>query len=132
MPVVQVATGLFTGGVSNAGAYYGMNYGFQGLGMLMDRALVSSSGKAQREADQLGIQYAWKAGFDPKGFIAFVDAIGKDKEYAGSESFLLTKPSLGERLVDAFTEIQYLSGKETYTVDSLEFRTIKSMIAYRN
>src|SRR5439155_1660791 len=65
VPAAEIATGLFTGGVSNAGAYYGMNYGFQGLGVVVDRALVSSNANTQREADQLGIQYAWNAGFDP-------------------------------------------------------------------
>src|SRR5215475_11269768 len=70
VPAAQVATGLFTGGVSNAGVYYGMNYGFQGMGILVDRGLVSSNAAAQREADQLGIQYAWKADFDPRGFVA--------------------------------------------------------------
>jgi hypothetical protein len=128
VPAAQVATGLFTGGVSNAGVYYGMNYGFQGMGVLVDRGLVSSNADAQLEADQLGIQYAWKAGFDPKGFVAFLDSIGKTNEYSKTESFVMTKPSLDERLLDAFTEIQYLPPKETYRHDSPEFRRAKEAI----
>src|SRR5262249_1952924 len=38
VPAAQVATGLLTGGVSNAGVYYGMNYGFPGMGLLADRS----------------------------------------------------------------------------------------------
>jgi hypothetical protein len=125
VPVTQVATGLLTGGVSNAGAYYGMNYGFQGLGMLVDRTVASSNGKAQIEADQLGIQYLWNAGFDPKGFVAFLDTMTRDKNLSHSQSFLLTKPPLGERLVAAFSEIQLLPPKENYIVDSAEFQNIK-------
>jgi len=128
VPVAQVATGLFTGGISNAGAYYGVNYGFQGLGMLVDRALVSSNANAQREADQLGIQYAWNAGFDPKGFTAFLDSLTREREYSRTARFFLTKPSLGERLVDAFTEIQFLPPRENYIVDSAEFRKAKERL----
>jgi len=128
VPVTQVATGLLTGGVTNAGAYYGMNYGFQGLGMLVDRTVAGSNEKAQREADQLGIQYAWKAGFDPKGFIAFLDNVSRDAGSERSQTFLATKVPLGERLVDAFTEIQLLPPKENYTVDSPEFRIVKSRL----
>jgi len=43
--------------------------------MLVDRTLVDADGKFQKEADQLGIQYAWKSGFDPRGFVTFLDSI---------------------------------------------------------
>jgi hypothetical protein len=128
VPGAQVATGLLTGGVSNAGVYYGMNYGFQGMGLLVDRALVSFNASAQKEADQLGIQYAWKAGFDPKGFIMFLDSIAKEKQFSKTDSFFLTKPSLEERLLDAFTEIRYLPPKEGYIVDSPEFQKAKQRL----
>jgi len=129
VPAAQVATGLLTGGISNAGVYYGMNYGFQGMGLLVDRALVSFNAGAIKEADQLGIQYAWKAGFDPKGFIMFLDSIAKEKQFSRTDSFLLTNPSLDERLLDAFTEIQYLPPKERYIVDSPEFQKAKQRLA---
>jgi len=128
VPAAEVGTGLFTGGVSNAGVYYGMNYAFQGMGVLVDRGLVSSNSDAQREADQLGIQYAWKAGFDPKGFVAFLDSIAKTSEFSKTEGFVMTKPSLDERLLDSFTEIQYLPAKETYRPDSPEFRRAKEAV----
>jgi hypothetical protein len=132
VPATQVVTGVFTGGVSNAGAYYGMTYGFQGLQTLVDKALVSSNTKAQKEADQLGIQYAWKAGFDPKGFIAFLDSIAKSNDYSKSGSFFITKPPLGERLVDAFTEIEYLPYQGNYAVTSAEFRSAKERLISDN
>jgi Peptidase family M48 len=132
VPAAQVATGLFTGGVSNAGLYYGMNYGFQGMGIVVDRALVSSNADAQKEADQLGIQYAWKAGFDPKGFVAFLDSIAKAEEYSKTEGFFMTKPSLDERLLESFTEIQYLTPRETYRYDSAEYRKTKEALRAAN
>jgi hypothetical protein len=128
VPATEIATGLFTGGVSNAGAYYGMNYGFQGLGVLMDKALLTSNANGQREADQLGIQYAWNAGFDPRGLIAFLDSLAQEKQYSRTGRFFLTKPALGERLLDAFTEIQYLPTGKNYTADSAEFRAAKERV----
>jgi hypothetical protein len=128
VPAAQVTTGLFTGGITNAGAYYGMNYGIQGLGMLADRALTGAGGKYEGEADQLGIQYLWKAGFDPRGFIVFLDSIARDREYSKTAGFFNTKPNLGERLVDAFSEIQYLPNAANYTVDSGKFQNAKKLL----
>jgi hypothetical protein len=127
VPALQVATGLLTGGVSNAGAYYGMEYGFQGLGLLTDRMMTARDGKAQKEADQLGIQYAWNAGFDPKGFVFFLDSLaGKRASVAGADRFLITRPSIGERLLEMFTEIQVLPRREDVVIDSDDFRRMKA------
>ena len=125
---MRASTGLLTGGVSNAGAYYGMDYGFQGLNVLVDRTLTLTNAQVQKEADQLGIQYAWKAGFDPKGFIAFLDSIAARKDYPKTDRFFMTKLSLADRLIDAFTEIQYLPAKENQTVDSPEFQKVRDRV----
>src|SRR5262249_22611994 len=93
--------------------------------LLVDRTLVASGLKNLREQDQLGIQYTWKAGFDPRGFVAFLDSIAKEK---ATDVYFQTKPPLGERLLDAFTEIQYLPAKENLTVDSAEFRAVKERL----
>ncbi len=130
VPAAQVATGLFTGGVTNAGVYYGINYGTQGLGMLVDRALVDADGKFQKEADQLGIQYAWKSGFDPRGFVTFLDSIARDKQHSRIGSSFRTNSKLGERVVDVFSEIQYLPPKENYAIDSAEFRKAKDRLEH--
>src|SRR5204863_950026 len=110
------------------GAIYGLDYGFQGLGILTDRTLASSNVKAQKEADQLGIQYAWKAGFDPMGMVAFLDSIAKGQDFSRSDHLLFMKRPLGDRLLDAFTEIQYLPIKENYVRDSVEFRIAKERL----
>jgi peptidase M48-like protein len=128
VPAAQVATGLFTGGVSNAGAYYGITYGTQGLGMLVDKTLLDADGKYLKEADQLGIQYAWKSGFDPRGFVSFLDSLAKDKHDSRIADSFRTNPALGERVVDVFSEIQYLPSRESYTVDSAEFRKARQRL----
>lgn len=128
VPAAQVTTGLFTGGFSNAGTYYGVNYGLQGLGTLVDRALVEPVEKYQKEADQLGVQYAWKAGFDPYGFIAFLDSLAKDQPDSRVPTVFRPEEKLGERLLNEFTEIEYLPHKESYRTDSAEFQKIKEAL----
>lgn len=130
VPAAQVTTGLFTGGFSNAGTYYGVNYGLQGLGALVDRALVEPVEKYQKETDQLGVQYAWKAGFDPSGFIALLDSLAKDEPVSRVSAVFRQGQveKLGERLLNEFTEIEYLPHKEGYRTDSVEFQKIKKAL----
>jgi predicted Zn-dependent protease len=69
LPVTQIAGGIFAGGPANPAAYYGLGYGMEGLSGILGRALTANSEEFQLEADQLGVQYAWKAGYDPAGFV---------------------------------------------------------------
>jgi len=128
--VAHVASGLFTGGVSNVGALYGINYGFQGLGGLVDRALAGAKGKYQKEADQMGIQYAWKAGFDPKGFINFLDTAAK-QERSKTAGFFRTHSNLDERMIDIFTELEFLPKTSNPVTDSLEFQQTRRLVKER-
>jgi predicted Zn-dependent protease len=102
LPVTQMIGGLFAGPASPA-AYYGLGYGLQGLSGVVTKALNSDNEELQLEADQLGIQYAWKAGYDPAGFVSFLDSI------AGKENkFLSETPELKKRLIRLFDEIEHL------------------------
>ncbi|MBI3262866.1 MAG: M48 family metalloprotease, partial [Acidobacteria bacterium] len=67
----QITTSVLTGGISSIGAYYAYQYGFTGLGMLMSLDLLGVNRDFELEADQLGVQYAWNAGYDPSGFVRF-------------------------------------------------------------
>jgi predicted Zn-dependent protease len=55
-----------------------MQYGFMGLGMVMNLALLGVSRDYEEEGDQLGAQYAWKAGWAPMGF-TFFDKMASEK-----------------------------------------------------
>ncbi|HEX4997737.1 MAG TPA: M48 family metalloprotease [Terriglobia bacterium] len=131
VPAAQITTGFFTGGVTNAGAYYSMSYGFQGLSSLVDHSLQGSSEKLQREADQLGIQYAWKAGFDPSGFVAYIDALSLNTESPAAGNLFQPKSGLERRIMDAFTEIQYLPPQERTIKDSVDFYVAKHALTSR-
>ena len=129
-PLAQIATGLFTGGVTSPSAYYGISYGVQGLETLVDRAITNAPEKYRKEADQLGIQYAWNAGFDPRGFVSFLDLLTTRPESSLSiRSAEDANPEqVGERLVAAFSEVEYLPERESYQEDSPEFRAAKERL----
>jgi hypothetical protein len=49
----QIAAAIFTGGVSSLAAYYALQYGFQGLGLALNLALLGVNRDYETEADQL-------------------------------------------------------------------------------
>lgn len=124
----QIAAMIFTGGVVSIGMYYALQYGFFGLGMLLSLTLLGVSREFEAEADQLGVQYAWKAGYDPKGFITFFDKMASEKGYAKSASFFRTHPPFADRIFSTFSEIEYLPRKENLQYDSSRFHQIKAQL----
>ncbi len=128
----QIAALIFTGGVVGIGTYYALQYGFFGLGLVLNLQLLGVSREFELEADQLGAQYLWKAGYDPKGFITFFDKMASEKGYVRSTSFFRTHPAFGERIAHTFKEINYLPQLEDYRVDSNEFQRIKQRLEKLN
>jgi hypothetical protein len=124
VPVSQVIASIFVGGPANPAAYYGIGYGLEGASSFLGRALDDANEKHQIEADQLGIQYAWKAGFDPKGIVSFIDTISGKRQ-----SFITPEPPLHERMLHLFTEIQYLPPPQNSSADSTEFARIQQRLA---
>ncbi|MDA2926970.1 M48 family metalloprotease [Acidobacteria bacterium AH-259-G07] len=54
--------------------------------MLLNLKLLAVSREYESEADQLGVQYLWNAGYDPKGFVTFFDKMASEKGYVRSAS----------------------------------------------
>ena len=125
----QVAAMVFTGGAVGAGTYYALQYGFFGLGMVLNLTMLGVSRDYEEEADQLGAQYTWNAGYDPKGFVSFFDKMASKKGYVQSASFFRTHPPFFERIVSTFSEIEYLPPKRDLIVDSTAFRQIKEHLS---
>ena len=61
----QMASVILTGGAAGIGTYYALQYGFMGLGMVLNLTLLGVSRDFEQEAYQLGAQYAWNAGSIP-------------------------------------------------------------------
>ena len=124
----QAGAIILSGGLG-LGAYYALQYGFYGLGMVLDLSLLGVSRDFEAEADQLGAQYAWHAGYDPKGFITFFDRMANDKGYVRSASFFRTHPAYLDRIISTFSEITYLPAKKDLRMDSSEFTGVKARLA---
>ena len=121
----QVAAIILTGGVAGIGLYYAIQYGFYGLGLVLNLQLLGVSRDYELEADQLGIQYAWKAGYDPSGFIRFFDKMATKEGYVNSVSWFRTHPPFYQRMVDSEREMMFLPANSQAIVQSSAFEKMK-------
>ena len=127
--VAQVAAMILTGGVAGIGTYYALQYGFYGLGLVLNLNLLGVSRDYELEADQLGVQYAWNSGYDPSGFIRFFDKIATREGYVNGASWFRTHPPFYQRMVDARREIMFLPPKPDVIVQTSAFEEMKHRLA---
>lgn len=125
----QVAAMILTGGVAGIGTYYALQYGFYGLGLVLNLNLLGVSREFEMEADQLGVQYAWNAGYDPTGFTRFFDKIATREGYVNGAGWFRTHPPFYQRMVDTRREIMFLEAKPNMIVQSSAFEQMKRELA---
>jgi Zn-dependent protease with chaperone function len=125
----QIAATILTGGAAGVGLYYALQYGFYGLGLVIDLKLLGVSRDYELEADQLGVQYAWNAGYDPSGFIQFFDKMATKEGYVNGASWFRTHPPFFERMVATEREIAFLPPKPNPTIQTPEFEAMKKALA---
>ena len=125
----QVAAMILTGGAAGVGLYYALQYGFYGLGLVIDLKLLGVSRAYELEADQLGIQYAWNAGYDPSGFIRFFDKMATKEGYVNGVSWFRTHPPFYQRMVESQREIMFLEAKPATIVQTSAFERMKKALA---
>ena len=124
LQVARVA-GAFVGGDA---LYYALRYGSMGLGLALNLNLLGKSRDFELEADQLGVQYAWNAGYDPRGFSQFFDKMATEKGYVTGASWFRTHPPFYQRMVSARREISFLPAKGEQTMQTSEFEEMKKVI----
>lgn len=117
----QVAALVLTGGVASIGTYYALQYGFFGLGLVMNLSLLGVSRDFETEADILGTQYLWAAGYNTDGFVNFFNKMADEEGYVTGLSWFRTHPPFYERMEKTYSEILMLPRQESPTVDSSEF-----------
>ena len=125
----QVAAVVLTGGVAGIGLYYALQYGFYGLGMVLSLKLLGVSRDYELEADQLGIQYAWNAGYDTTGFTRFFDKMATKVGYVNGVSWFRTHPPFYQRMVEAQREVMFLPKGKEQIVQTPEFLQMKKDLA---
>ncbi|HUY95997.1 MAG TPA: M48 family metalloprotease [Terracidiphilus sp.] len=125
----QIAAVVLTGGVAGIGLMYALQYGFYGLGMVLDLRLLGVSRDYELEADQLGIQYAWNAGYDTTGFIRFFDKMATRAGYVNGVSWFRTHPPFYARMMAAEREIMFLPEGKEQIVQTSAFLQMKQDLA---
>jgi Zn-dependent protease with chaperone function len=125
----QIAAVVLTGGAASIGMYYALQYGFYGLGLVLDLKLLGVSRDYELEADQLGVQYAWNAGYDPSGFVRFFDNIATRKGYVNGVSWFRTHPPFYQRMVQSQREIEFLPAKAEAIMQTSAFEQMKKDLA---
>jgi beta-barrel assembly-enhancing protease len=116
---------IFIGGWTGYGIYEAANIG-------IPLTFLHFSREFEAEADYLGVQYMYRAGYDPQAFISFfekVQALEKRKPGAVAKAFS-DHPQTPDRIEHSQEEIAHiLPAKDEYTVTTSEFDDIKARLA---
>ena len=87
---------------------------------------------AEREADLLGLEYVYVAGYDPQAFVQFLERLHVNKRHKHNfiASAFATHPMTEDRIRRAQEEISILlPAKTAYIVDTSAFQEVKSRLA---
>ena len=104
---------------------------YQGLNMAIPLTFLKFSRDAEREADFLGVQYMYKAGYDPNAYVTFFERIQADeKRRPGTiPKAFSTHPPTPERIGNTQKEIaRILPARQEYIVTTSEFDTVKARL----
>src|SRR2546422_2370298 len=104
---------------------------YQGMNLAIPLTFLKFSRDAEREADFLGLQYMYKAGYDPNSYITFFERIQADeKRQPGTiPKVFSTHPPNSERIANAQKEIaRILPARDEYIVTTSEFDQVKARL----
>jgi beta-barrel assembly-enhancing protease len=104
---------------------------YEGMQLAIPLTFLKFSRDAEREADFLGIQYMYKAGYDPNSYVTFFERIQADeKRRPGTvPKMFSTHPPTPDRIAAAQKEIaRILPEKDEYVVTTSEFDSVKSRL----
>ncbi len=99
--------------------------------LAMPMSFLKFSRDAEREADMLGIEYQYAAGYDPTAFVDFFEKLeGEEKE---SHNFIarafMTHPMTEDRVRRAEAELEMLPDRESYITDTSEFDEVRDRVS---
>lgn len=104
----------------------------QGAGLAIPMGFLTFSRGFEREADYFGLQYLYKAGYDPTSFVDFFEKMQTlEKKKPGTLSKVFsTHPMTDDRIKASQGEIQKILGsKPEYVVNTSEFNDVKDRLA---
>jgi predicted Zn-dependent protease len=116
---------IFIGGWTGYGIYEAASIG-------VPITFLHFSREFEAQADYLGVQYMYRAGYDPQAFISFfekIQALEKRKPGLVAKTFS-DHPQTPDRIEHSQEEIAHiLPAKDEYTVTTSEFDDIKARLA---
>jgi predicted Zn-dependent protease len=116
---------IFVGGWTGYGIY-------EGASVAIPITFMKFSREFEAQADYLGVQYMYRAGYDPQAFITFfekVQALEKRKPGAVAKVFA-DHPQTPDRILHSQEEIaRILPARDQYTVTTSEFDDVKARLA---
>jgi predicted Zn-dependent protease len=101
---------------------------YQGMQFAIPMAFLQFTRTDEAEADYLGLQYMYKAGYDPNAFVAFFEKVASDeKKQPGTiPKIFSTHPPTPERIKASQKEIAtVLPQRAEYIVTTSEFDVVK-------
>jgi predicted Zn-dependent protease len=122
--VASIAPLIVLGGWAGYGAY-------QAMGLLVPMGFLKFNRNFESEADMLGLEYIYKAGYDPTAFVDFFEKVQSlEKTKPGTMSKLFSShPPTDDRIKHSQETIQkYLKAKPEYVVNTSEFNDVKARV----
>jgi len=116
---------IFIGGWTGYGIY-------EAASLAVPMTFLKFSRDFEAQADYLGVQYMYRAGYDPQAFISFFEKIqALEKRKPGMvEKAFADHPQTPERILHSQEEIaRILPARDEYTVTTSEFDDIKARLA---
>ena len=116
---------IFIGGPIGYAAY-------EGAGLAVPLTFLKFSRGFEAQADYLGVEYMYKAGYDPQAFVSFFEKIqAQEKKKPGTISKAFsTHPQTPDRIEKSQEEIaKILPAKAEYMVTTSEFDEVKTRLA---
>jgi predicted Zn-dependent protease len=104
---------------------------YEGAQLAIPISYLKFSRDAEREADYLGLQYMYKAGYDPNAFVSFFEKIeAEEKRNPGTIPKLFSDhPPTPDRMEAAQKEIAtILPARDQYIVTTSEFDMVKARL----
>ena len=106
--------------------------GYEAAGLAIPMTFLKFSRGFEAEADYLGVEYMYRAGYDPSAFVSFFEklqAMEKKKPGTLSKAFD-THPQTPDRIEKSQEEIRkILPSKPQYIVTTSEFDEVKARLA---
>jgi len=119
---------VFVGGAAGVGAR-------EAAGLGIPLTFLKFTRSQEAEADYLGAQYMWKAGYDPSAMLSFFEKLqAKEKANRATVSTLFTDhPPTAARITAIKKEIEtILPDRGQYTLTTSEFDSVKARLASVN